>query len=122
MTVPSNLSDLKPLLSLSVSGDISTKAAYTRRAFQKRLVKNLAAALARAGFPGQIADRRDRIEVNDAPAEAADTLARVFGVQAVRVARCLPSTDMDDIVRSEEHTSELQSRGHLVCRLLLEKK
>src|SRR5690625_6649459 len=30
---------------------------------------------------------------------------------------------MDDkIMRSEEHTSELQSRGHLVCRLLLEKK
>src|SRR5690625_6595823 len=25
-------------------------------------------------------------------------------------------------IRSEEHTSELQSRGHLVCRLLLEKK
>src|SRR5437660_8278268 len=27
-----------------------------------------------------------------------------------------------DARRSEEHTSELQSRGHLVCRLLLEKK
>src|SRR2546422_6506404 len=27
-----------------------------------------------------------------------------------------------DITRSEEHTSELQSRLHLVCRLLLEKK
>src|SRR5690625_6914588 len=26
------------------------------------------------------------------------------------------------IQRSEEHTSELQSRGHLLCRLLLEKK
>src|SRR5437870_10405568 len=26
------------------------------------------------------------------------------------------------VYRSEEHTSELQSRGHLVCRLLLEKK
>src|SRR5439155_3608256 len=26
------------------------------------------------------------------------------------------------LYRSEEHTSELQSRGHLVCRLLLEKK
>src|SRR5690625_6472605 len=25
-------------------------------------------------------------------------------------------------IRSEEHTSELQSRGHLVCRLMLEKK
>src|SRR5690625_7037255 len=32
-----------------------------------------------------------------------------------------PQGDADDI-RSEEHTSELQSRGHLVCRLLLEKK
>src|SRR5947199_3379958 len=28
----------------------------------------------------------------------------------------------DDAVRSEEHTSELQSLRHLVCRLLLEKK
>src|SRR5690625_7022828 len=28
----------------------------------------------------------------------------------------------DRVARSEEHTSELQSRGHLVCRLLLEKK
>src|SRR5690625_6897566 len=28
----------------------------------------------------------------------------------------------DRVERSEEHTSELQSRGHLVCRLLLEKK
>src|SRR2546422_7388895 len=28
----------------------------------------------------------------------------------------------NDITRSEEHTSELQSRLHLVCRLLLEKK
>src|SRR5438309_5566065 len=28
----------------------------------------------------------------------------------------------DRIVRSEEHTSELQSQFHLVCRLLLEKK
>src|SRR2546422_8565886 len=29
---------------------------------------------------------------------------------------------MDLLARSEEHTSELQSRLHLVCRLLLEKK
>src|SRR5690625_3359632 len=28
----------------------------------------------------------------------------------------------DVSVRSEEHTSELQSRGHLVCRLMLDKK
>src|SRR5690625_6917226 len=30
--------------------------------------------------------------------------------------------DFVEEARSEEHTSELQSRGHLVCRLLLEKK
>src|SRR3712207_8004463 len=29
---------------------------------------------------------------------------------------------LDDLKRSEEHTSELQSRQYLVCRLLLEKK
>src|SRR5437868_10690237 len=34
-------------------------------------------------------------------------------------ARCSPSADA---IRSEEHTSELQSRFDLVCRLLLEKK
>src|SRR5690625_5790383 len=33
------------------------------------------------------------------------------------------TTERTDVPRrSEEHTSELQSRGHLVCRLLLEKK
>src|ERR1041385_3564405 len=32
------------------------------------------------------------------------------------------STDFERLGRSEEHTSELQSRLHLVCRLLLEKK
>src|SRR5690625_6415164 len=30
--------------------------------------------------------------------------------------------DDGETARSEEHTSELQSRGHLVCRLLLEQK
>src|SRR3989449_3228163 len=33
-----------------------------------------------------------------------------------------PGLDKHGIIRSEEHTSELQSRLHLVCRLLLEKK
>src|SRR5215216_7660818 len=34
---------------------------------------------------------------------------------------CGPQPEMG-VVRSEEHTSELQSPDHLVCRLLLEKK
>src|SRR2546422_7545841 len=39
------------------------------------------------------------------------------GVLPISIRRSLPDAD-----RSEEHTSELQSRLHLVCRLLLEKK
>src|SRR5439155_5281143 len=41
------------------------------------------------------------------------------------VSRIAPDTSLlpiHTVTRSEEHTSELQSRGHLVCRLLLEKK
>src|SRR3989442_11810479 len=50
------------------------------------------------------------------PARAAVSSARArrTAAHAIRTGRCLR--------RSEEHTSELQSRPHLVCRLLLEKK
>src|SRR5690606_41505081 len=42
-------------------------------------------------------------------------------VVGARIAACLPAWTALK-VRSEEHTSELQSRENLVCRLLLEKK
>src|SRR5690554_1055883 len=38
------------------------------------------------------------------------------------IAGITPQVKLGNRVRSEEHTSELQSRPHLVCRLLLEKK
>src|SRR5690606_39668605 len=44
-----------------------------------------------------------------------DLLLRALGGDDGQVAR-------QQVVRSEEHTSELQSRENLVCRLLLEKK
>src|SRR5437870_91139 len=43
---------------------------------------------------------------------------RIRSILALAVDPQTPTT----VYRSEEHTSELQSRGHLVCRLLLEKK
>src|SRR5437870_6323477 len=51
------------------------------------------------------------------PAASETSSERIVGVRSVMpaIAACARS-------RSEEHTSELQSRGHLVCRLLLEKK
>src|SRR3989449_6620486 len=45
------------------------------------------------------------------------TLSAVFDARSRR-----PSLGQLGLGRSEEHTSELQSRLHLVCRLLLEKK
>src|SRR5437870_13512653 len=43
-------------------------------------------------------------------------------VEAERLGLRVNDQELSDELRSEEHTSELQSRGHLVCRLLLEKK
>src|SRR5207253_8431410 len=43
-------------------------------------------------------------------------------VRIWRLARLAERVPARRARRSEEHTSELQSRGHLVCRLLLEKK
>src|SRR2546425_1928312 len=54
---------------------------------------------------------------------AAGVARRVF--QADRAAEAVPDQvgALDaEVVRSEEHTSELQSLAYLVCRLLLEKK
>src|SRR2546422_8479368 len=45
------------------------------------------------------------------PGEGKNALLALLSVAEVKLA-----------IRSEEHTSELQSRLHLVCRLLLEKK
>src|SRR5690554_7177696 len=55
--------------------------------------------------------------LNGAPGVAPETARRVL--EAARALRYRPNLVAQ---RSEEHTSELQSRPHLVCRLLLEKK
>src|SRR5690625_6443289 len=49
---------------------------------------------------------------------ALDDLSSMVGERAAHLGAVMEGVAQ---VRSEEHTSELQSRGHLVCRLLLEK-
>src|SRR5687768_18122567 len=49
-------------------------------------------------------------------------LALVLGDMAENALRQSLIMSQGSVARSEEHTSELQSRLHLVCRLLLEKK
>src|SRR5690625_5803840 len=63
-----------------------------------------------------------RKKVMESSKHLADTLSFVSDLQQkLRKLSCYASLSSDEdtrISRSEEHTSELQSRGHLVCRLL----
>src|SRR5207253_10674979 len=74
-----------------------------------------------AQIPGRRAVER-LIEVQRAAIEAPDLGLELDDVRdALTRPHEIGSLDCGSL-RSEEHTSELQSRGHLVCRLLLEKK
>src|SRR2546422_4147597 len=76
-------------------------------------LEETAAALGREALATVAGDVSD---TGDCERAVAETLAR-FGRQRLRHRPFAVAG-----VRSEEHTSELQSRLHLVCRLLLEKK
>src|SRR5258708_31529823 len=56
-------------------------------------------------------------DIRDRVAELGRFFDRITACHVVEEA-----TEFGDAIRSEEHTSELQSPDHLVCRLLLEKK
>src|SRR3712207_9010989 len=56
-------------------------------------------------------------EASEGATRRAARTVRIVRARAMRAARLA-----DRAARSEEHTSELQSRQYLVCRLLLEKK
>src|SRR3712207_7589793 len=64
------------------------------------------------------ADRLQEFLVVEARVEAADRAAKAAVAELDGLARAADEAER----RSEEHTSELQSRQYLVCRLLLEKK
>src|SRR5258707_7427355 len=60
----------------------------------------------------------DFVEHNKSP----EAVVAHRGAERVQLQFANPQTKAVSGVRSEEHTSELQSRQYLVCRLLLEKK
>src|SRR5690606_41559793 len=67
--------------------------------------------------------RRSHAEVvADLPAANAASLAATPDLNADTAVQLTTLTELPPPSRSEEHTSELQSRENLVCRLLLEKK
>src|SRR5690606_41864541 len=100
LTIPTRA--LCPLLSYAARRDLHS--------FPTRRSSDLAG---RAGAAGgrrtRLVDRQALRQRRDEPGRAVAGGARGAG-------------DRDEPPRSEEHTSELQSRENLVCRLLLEKK
>src|SRR5438874_7042737 len=74
--------------------------------------------VAGSGYPGQTGDYRLLLDLGYSGVQPADG-------PAVLAADPAPEAILNRsplVLRSEEHTSELQSRRDLVCRLLLEKK
>src|SRR5690554_7572179 len=74
--------------------------------------------LLRRGIKQLISMEQDMEVVGEA-SNAADGIRMATEIEPDLILMDLNMPEMD---RSEEHTSELQSRPHLVCRLLLEKK
>src|SRR2546429_3099480 len=76
-------------------------------------------------FPYTTLFRSRMVSAWEGAASATVKLAPLGGID-VRLAETDPDGQVTEapwlVARSEEHTSELQSRLHLVCRLLLEKK
>src|SRR5207253_10712463 len=70
------------------------------------------------------ADAKERVLVTTLTKRTAEELTdylREIGISVQYLHSEIDAIERVEILRSEEHTSELQSRGHLVCRLLLEK-
>src|SRR5690606_41977948 len=88
--------------------------------FPTRRSSDLVVTLGRRGR-GEAGDRVRLGTVEVLGGERAPDLVRVDLAGLALAHRLDDSTELD-LQRSEEHTSELQSRENLVCRLLLEKK
>src|SRR5690625_7020301 len=80
-----------------------------------RTVSRRSEPSSRTALMGEQPNPWDRLQPQDA-------MSRHRGAKPPRRCELLGEISLLSPGRSEEHTSELQSRGHLVCRLLLEKK
>src|SRR5690625_6423712 len=104
-------------------GDEVATEALVGRARKASDLKTPALVALTDGVVGMLEYSLGRCESALTRFERSSTLVEYFGPTHPIV----PATTVAHIealwrMRSEEHTSELQSRGHLVCRRLLEKK
>src|SRR5690606_40402323 len=87
-----------------------------------RWVRHALGILDRGDAPSGIAIKRRNGQRGGAPRIAPPTLSKVGHDRLPAQLPARARVEPHELERSEEHTSELQSRENLVCRLLLEKK
>src|SRR2546430_11424391 len=90
----------------------STLFPYTTLFRSERILDACAAPGGKTGYIAQLMENLGTIVACDREPERLQVLKKNMASLGMRVVH----------IRSEEHTSELQSQSNLVCRLLLEKK
>jgi thiamine biosynthesis protein ThiI len=84
---------------LRISGELGLKSARTRRRFLRHLIRNVRAALARAGLTGDVENRWSRLFVDtDESDRAREVLSRLFGLHSVAEVADLPASTLDELV------------------------
>src|SRR2546422_4686039 len=96
--------------------EVRTSPSSTQRAFRFQSTRGPCWITQSQAILFDVAGRPSRRPVRASSAEPVQT------VVVMRARRLAAASRPRNAWRSEEHTSELQSRLHLVCRLLLEKK
>src|SRR5206468_7285430 len=109
-TIMASIGDRLGLFKQLAHGPATSAQLATRAAINERYAREWLGAMASAGYV-EYDPASERFTL---PAEHMPVLAQEHGPIFLRQHR--------HVLRSEEHTSELQSRSDLVCRLLLEKK
>src|SRR5256885_9839793 len=95
---------------------------HNPRLHSERQIKQIARSIQAFGFNVPVlADRDGNLIAGHGRVEAARRLG-LREIPVIRLEHLTPEQARAFSIRSEEHTSELQSPCNLVCRLLLEKK
>src|SRR5690625_2193342 len=133
-----NIAALRRFRACAAESDWRQRLPVLRRNCTRALAARAVAARTRTGFKPNLGCFRTRGRRSERSGRHLDLLKqeqRRLADQVAAVENTIKSLNegqplmasqmfdgFDHTQRSEEHTSELQSRGHLVCRLLLEKK